>query len=90
MNHIPGISEFDGRRPQDIAVQPRLFTELLETVTTRDEPFENSDGAWGMRVVRPNGKGWRVSDYTCDRKTRWLRRRPIIWPVQMAGGWRRR
>ena len=25
---------------------PSLFFELIETVTTRDEPFEDRDGSW--------------------------------------------
>ncbi|MER9563502.1 hypothetical protein [Mesorhizobium sp. M0571] len=92
MNLHRHISEFDSRRPQYLAVQPALFAELIETAVTRDEPFSDPDGSWGTRIVRPAGKGWRISDAHRDRHTKWMRRTPIIWqPVKRAaGGWRRR
>lgn len=79
-----------GRRPQHLD-QPQLFTELIESLTTCDQPFEDADGSWGSRVTRPPGKGWRIVDFSHDRKTRWMRRVPVLWPVRpSAGGWRRR
>jgi hypothetical protein len=71
-----------------------IFTvELLETITTADEPFTDLDGSWGTRVARPPGHGWRVADYSHDKRTTWTRRRSVIWPPRKAsrggGGWRR-
>ena len=57
---------------------PSLFFEVIETVTTRDESFEDRDG-WGTRRVRPPGPGWRI-DHDRERHTRWFRRRPVVWP----------
>jgi hypothetical protein len=48
------------------------FLEFVETAETRDRPFVDRDGAWGSRVVRPNGDGWRVLDAHRERFTRRL------------------
>lgn len=79
-----------GRRSLHLVDQPQLFAELIETRTTRDQPFEDADGSWGSRITRPPGRGWRVADYSRDKKTRWMRRIPVLLPVRpSAGGWRR-
>jgi len=67
-----------------------LFLEVIETTVTRDRPFEADDGAWGSRIARPQGRGWRVSDFSHDRKTTWLRRRPVVPAQRISGRWRRR
>lgn len=73
--------------PQHLAIQPALFGELIESIITRDAPFEDRDGAWGSRISR----GWRVIDAHRERHTKWTRRTPIIWPVRpSSGGCRRR
>ncbi|ULR46106.1 hypothetical protein [Rhizobium sp. K102] len=73
------------RRRQHLADQPRLFAEIIETITTRDQSFEDIDGGWGSKVTRPSGQGWRVADYSDDRKTHWMRRRPISWSLLSNG-----
>jgi hypothetical protein len=68
-----------------------LFAELIERVETRDEPFTDRDGAWGTRIAKPPGKGWRVLDFSREKTTVWMRRIPIVWrPVRTATGWARR
>lgn len=67
------------------ADQPQLFAEVIENVTTPDQPFEDIDGGWGSKVSRPPGKGWRISDFSHDRQTRWMRRRPIAWSSDWRG-----
>ena len=54
------------------AAQQHQFA--TETVVTADEPFDDADG-WGSRVKRPPRPGWRVADYSDERRTRWERRR---------------
>ena len=62
--------------------QGQLFVELSRTARRPIDRSKDSDGAWGSRVARPAGKGWRVSDYSHDKRTRWTRRLPI--PVPQA------
>jgi hypothetical protein len=63
-----------------------LFFEVIETVTTRDAAFEDSDGSWGTSIVRPNGPGWRIADVRRERHTKWVRRRPVsIVPSKTSG-----
>ena len=57
---------------------PSLFFEIVETITTRDEPFEGRDGSWGTSIVRPSGPGWRIADARRERHTKWVRR-PVVW-----------
>jgi hypothetical protein len=54
------------------------FLELVETAETRDRPFVDRDGAWGTRIVRPNGHGWRVLDAHREHFTLWIRRRLVV------------
>jgi len=72
--HSPPASYFAGHRPP----APSLFGELIEYASTRDAPFEDPDGGFGTRIVRPAGKGWRISDYSHERRTTWTRRRAVI------------
>ncbi|HEV2897261.1 MAG TPA: hypothetical protein VGX71_05350 [Pseudaminobacter sp.] len=65
---------------------PSLFAEIVEFISTPDEPFEDSDGGFGTRIMRPHGKGWRVADYSHDSKTLWSRRRAIVPPKRRGGG----
>ena len=58
--------------------QPELFADLVETVVTRDEPFDDEHGGWGTRRVPPSGKGWRI-DRDRERATRWVRRTGVPW-----------
>jgi hypothetical protein len=60
--------------------QLRLFAELVETQTTRDHV---NDG--GVFIRRPPGPGWRVVDAHRERRTKWIRRKPII----LSRRWRR-
>lgn len=61
--------------------QLRLFHELVETQTTRD----HVDDA-GQFIRPPTGAGWRVVDYSHEKRTTWQRRRPIVLPRR----WRRK
>ena len=63
------------------------MTEIRET---RDHPFVDPDGGWGTRVTRPEGSGWRVIDFSHDKRTRWMRRRAVIPSQLLSGRWRRR
>lgn len=58
--------------------QLTLFLEITDTVVTRDRPFIDPDGSWGMRIVPPPGRGWRVLNADRERFTAWMRRRPIV------------
>ena len=50
---------------------PRALLDVrFETAVTHDEPFEAADGSWGSRIVRPDGGGWRILDYSHDKQTR--------------------
>ena len=69
-------------RPQS----PSLFFEVIETVTTRDVPFEDRDGSWGTSIVRPSGPGWRIADARRERHTKWVRRRPVVSPRSTLAG----
>ncbi|MBR1286069.1 hypothetical protein JQ597_28860 [Bradyrhizobium sp. AUGA SZCCT0177] len=62
------------RRHRD---QPGLFLELIEHLVMRDRPFVDADGSWGTLTVPPPGAGWRVADYSRERHTVWMRRRPV-------------
>ena len=55
--------------------QPQLFAEVIETVVTRD----HVDDA-GQFVRPPPGAGWRVVNYSHEKRTTWLRRRPLVLP----------
>ena len=58
-----------------------------------DVSFDDPDGTWGTRVAQARkASGWRVIDFSHDRWTRWMRRRPIVVPQasKVAGQWRRR
>jgi hypothetical protein len=72
--------------------QGRLFVEVVETVASGPDPFDDnwSHVSAGGRLVRPPGNGWRVIGF--DRWTRWMRRRPIVVPQasMVSGRWRRR
>lgn len=91
MHRIPSISSSRSRRPQHIADQYRLFGEIIESITTTDRRFEDIDGTWGSRITRPPGRGWRVADFSHDKRTRWMRRVPIPWPARpsVCGRWQR-
>lgn len=66
---------------------PGLFLEIVESITTRDVSFEDNDGAWGTRRMRPPGAGWRI-DHDHERRTRWIRRRAVPRPtVRLADRW---
>ena len=54
------------------AVQAPLFVEIVETVETRDEPFAD-----GTHAVPPPGDGWRILDFTHEKRTTWTRIRFI-------------
>ena len=64
---------------------PSLLFEVIEVTTTRDAPFEDRDGSWGTSIVRPNGPGWRIAHHR-ERHTRWIRRRPVVWPRSRSRG----
>ena len=55
--------------------QLALFAELVETETTRDYV----DDA-GQFVRPPPGAGWRVAADGHEKRTTWLRRRPLVLP----------
>jgi hypothetical protein len=48
--------------------------EIIEVAETRDQPFSDQTG-WGSRPKRPQGDGWRISDFTHEKRTTWERRR---------------
>jgi hypothetical protein len=50
----------------------QLFIELVESTTTRDEPF-----AEGTRPVPPPGDGWMIADFADEHATTWTRTRLI-------------
>jgi hypothetical protein len=54
------------------SIQPALFFEFVESITTRDEPFAD-----GTRVVPPSGDGWCIADYGDEHATTWQRSRLI-------------
>lgn len=91
MDRIPSISTSRRHRPQDDVVrQPQLFIEVVETIETRDEPFEHADGGWGSSIKKPPGKGWHVADSRRQRFTKWQRLRAVPWAVRpSSSGWRR-
>ncbi len=64
---------------------------LIETLTTCDEPFTDTDGGWGSRVAPPPDFGWKIVDYRLDRRTTWQRVRAITFGPRRAsrggGGW---
>jgi hypothetical protein len=45
----------------------------IETVTTRDQVLEHSDGSWSSIPRCPPGPGWVIADASRDRHTRWRR-----------------
>ncbi|VTZ60544.1 hypothetical protein EMEDMD4_170037 [Sinorhizobium medicae] len=91
MDGIRHPSRPKGRHTQHAVDQTQLFVELIETRTTRDQPFEAADGSWGSCVSRPPGRGWRIIDSSHDKRTCWIRRIPIPWPVRPSpNGWGRR
>jgi hypothetical protein len=53
--------------------QLRLFAEVIDTVVTRDHV---SDA--GTFIRPPPGRGWRVADYSQEKRTTWQRRRPVV------------
>jgi hypothetical protein len=57
-----------------INLQPPLFVELVEAAETRDEWFDDPQG-WGTKPKPPSGQGWRIADYSHEKRTRWERRR---------------
>jgi hypothetical protein len=70
------------RRPQ-----LELFAEIVESLRERDQPFVETDGAWGSRRVRPDGPGWRIL-HDRERHTTWTRRKPVVSPaVRLKRRW---
>jgi hypothetical protein len=59
------------------AAQPPLFVELVEVAETRDEAYTDEDGSWGTKSKLPPGQGWRITDSSRERGTRWERRVPL-------------
>jgi len=59
---------------RDIPFHMPLFREVTEVRETPDYSFEDPDGGWGTRVTKPEGGGWRIIDFSHDKRTRWVRR----------------
>ena len=80
------------RAPRSHPGQLALFSEILETHWLRDTPLDGRDGSWGSAVSRPEGRGWQIIDFSHDRRTTWMRRRPLVRAPRKAtsggGGWR--
>jgi hypothetical protein len=71
--------------------QLQLFSELLETVTTPDGACDETDGSWSIYSIPPPGVGWRISNFSRERRTTWMRRIPVVWrPVRGGHRWVRR
>jgi hypothetical protein len=63
-------------RLHDVAVQPPPFIEVIETAETRDESFCDREG-WGTRPKPPPGGGWRLADFSDEKRTTWTRTRLV-------------
>jgi len=60
---------------RNTADQFRLFAEVIEIEITRD--FIAADA---VLIRPPPGSGWRVLDYSDEKRTTWQRRRAVVLP----------